>query len=287
MRIHLVSYATPRFRHRQIILGASARMNEVAATVTSWTPHKLIHAGFEQRCKGISLTERGSGYWAWKPFIILHKLNEVPDGEIVFYCDVGRRFPYKTLDRPLDPFLRWMDENAQDFLPGLAISWRGPLEVWTKRDAFVLTGMDTPEVHAAASVQASFSLWRASAASREFAGQWLDLCSARQLISDDPSQCVLAELPQFHEHRHDQSLLTLCCQKSGARALVMGDQAPPIDTRDPSQVLQLLYDTSPRQLPLRWQCLKALTKVLENSERCLRRFLKFGEPLPDHPLATD
>jgi hypothetical protein len=78
MRVHLVTYATPRFRHREWILGLSARLAGVADTVTAWTPKRLLGAGFEQRCQGIALSERGSGFWAWKPFIIAAKLREVP-----------------------------------------------------------------------------------------------------------------------------------------------------------------------------------------------------------------
>lgn len=62
MRIHLVTYATPRFRLRQWILGASARLNGVVDTVTSWTPEMLLKAGFEERCKEITRSECGSVY---------------------------------------------------------------------------------------------------------------------------------------------------------------------------------------------------------------------------------
>lgn len=287
MRIHLVTYATPRFRLRQLILGWSARVNHVVDTVTHWTPGELLKTGFEDRCKDIKLTERGSGFWAWKPFIIATKLREVPDGDLVFYCDVGRRFPYKMLELPLNPFLSWMEENAQDFLPGLGISWRGPLAVWTKRDAFVFTGMDTPTVHAAASVQASFSLWRACAASRDFVNQWLALCSDRQLISDDPSACGLPELPEFHEHRHDQSLLSLCCLRSGVRALDMGGKAVPIDTRDPSQVINLLFSHAPYEITFSRRFLRVLARLLEYAEKWLKKIVSFGHDSPMHPLAKD
>ena len=104
MRSHLVTYATPRFRLRQLVLGWSAKFNRVADTVTHWTPEKLLSAGFEARCKDIKLTERGSGFWAWKPFIIDAKLREIPEGDVVFYCDVGRAYPFKQLTNSITPF---------------------------------------------------------------------------------------------------------------------------------------------------------------------------------------
>ncbi len=245
MRIHLVTYATPRFLHRQWILGVSATAHRVVDTVTCWTPARLKQSGFGRVAPDIRLDERGSGFWSWKPYIIHKKLSDVPDGDLVFYCDVGRRFPYKILDRPLNPFLEWMNQAGQDFMPGLQIGWRGPLSTWIKRDAFVLTGMDQPSAWAAPTVQASFSLWRSSQATRDFVRQWLEWCSDRRLISDDPSTCGQPELPDFHEHRHDQSLLTLYCLKSGAKALELGDKPLPIDTRDPAQVISWLNRGTP------------------------------------------
>ena len=287
MKIHLVTYATPRFRHRQWILGLSARLNGVVDTVTAWTPSQLLKAGFAQRCKNISLSERGSGYWAWKPFIIDAKLKEVPDGDLVFYCDVGRRFPYKRLDRPLTPLLEWMEKNRQNFLPGVRIGWRGPLAFWTKRDAFVLAGMDHPQAHDSPTVQASFSLWRASTASRKFVSQWLEWCSQHQLISDDTSTCGLPELPGFHEHRHDQSLLTLCCLKLRAKSLDLGDRSLPINTRDPAQVIAHLYHTPRPHQGLPCRVLAAGAFALELLERIFRKCVKFGTDSPAHPLAHD
>jgi hypothetical protein len=287
MRIHLVTYAAPRFRMRQLLLGASARLNHVVDTVTSWTPQKLLRADFEDRCKDIKLSERGSGFWAWKPFIIAAKLHEIPDGDLIFYCDVGRRFPYKILDRPLAPFLEWMERNQQDFMPGLSIAWRGPLAVWTKRDAFVITGMDHPSAHTAPSVQASFSLWRAGPASRSFVRQWMTWCSDRRLVSDDPSTCGLPEYPGFHEHRHDQSLLTLTCLKTAAKALKIGDEPLPVDTRDPAQVIGYLFNMGPTAPSRCWKPFVAGVRLLERAEMLLRKTVKFGTDMPEHPLAND
>ena len=285
MKIHLVTYATPRFRLRQLVLGWSARLNRVADTVTHWTPEKLLSAGFEARCKDIKLTERGSGFWAWKPFIIAAKLSEVPEGDLVFYCDIGRRFPYKTLGHRLDPFIHWMDQHGQDSLPGLAIPWRGSMSVWTKRDAFILTDTDAPEIHQLPPIQASFSLWRACQRTRDFLYEWTEWCSRRELISDDPSALGLPELQDFFEHRHDQALLTLCCYRSGLQALDMGTYAVSYDTRNPSDVLANVFAQPASPATLRIWLLKLITSILETLEAALRRLVKFGNPAKQHPLA--
>jgi hypothetical protein len=280
MQIHLVTYATPRFRLRQLLLGWSARLNHVADTVTSWTPEMLRDAGFEDRCKDIKLAERGSGFWAWKPFIIAAKLHEIPDGDVVFYCDVGRRYPFKELAVPMDPLLKWLESRHQDVVPGLLIPWKGPMAMWTKRDAFVLTGMDQTEAHHATPIQASFSLWKGGAAARSLASDWLSLASRRELISDDPSQCGLPELAAFHDHRHDQSILTLCCLKNHIQGIDIGQGMPLIDTQHPSEVATLMSGVKPRKT-LPGHLISILARSLAGIESLLRKKISFGPPIPE------
>jgi hypothetical protein len=244
-KIHLISYATPQFRHRQIILDLSARVNRVAHTVTAWSPQKLRGAGFEKAVSGIRLNERGSGFWSWKPFIIQKRLHEVPEGDVVLYCDVGRIYPFKLLDQSIEPFVKWMQSHGQEIMPGIEIPWDGPISQWTKRDALLALDMDREEILAGTPIQASFSIWRAGSKSRDFLSKWMELCSQRKLISDDPSMCNLGEHPGFQENRHDQALLSLLCIKEGVSGLFIGKQRPCIDIRNPSQVSRMVFWENP------------------------------------------
>lgn len=278
-RIHLVTYATPRFRLRQLILGASAKVNGVANTVTSWTPKMLLAAGFETRCKDIKLSERGSGFWAWKPFIIDAKLREVPDGDIVFYCDVGRLYLFKLLDQPVSPYVEWIEERGQEMMPGVEIPWDGPNSTWTKREALAAFNADRPEVHGAIPIQASFSLWRAGSRSRALVAAWLESCSKRPLVSDDPSCGNLTELPDFRGHRHDQALLSLCCLAEGVVGLNLGTEKPEIDLRNPSEVSRLCFGNVPGWPKLRGQLLRGVIWPVEQIEHRLRQNVSFGKPI--------
>jgi hypothetical protein len=270
-KIHLVSYATPQFRHRQIILGLSARLNRVVDTVTAWTPARLKAAGFEKVVSEIGLNERGGGFWSWKPFIIQKRLSEVPEGDFVVYCDVGRFFPYRILDQPIDPFLQWMEKHQQEVMPGVLIPWHGPMSVWTKRDVFVSTGTDTPDFHRRIPIEATFSIWKAGAQSRRLADEWMDLCSQRRLISDDPITCGLPELPGFRENRHDQTLWSICCFKEGLQALSIGEQMPPYDYRTPSKVGMLLWPEIMKRPALTAKLLGGIIAPLQVLEKKLRR----------------
>jgi hypothetical protein len=270
MRIHLITYATPRFRHRQMILGWSARLNGVVNTVTAWTPDKLLQAGYEQEFQDIRLTERGSGFWTWKPFIIHQKLEQVADGDMVFYCDVGRRYPFKKLTGSILPYTTWMENNHQDIMPGVNIPWKGPMSMWTKRDAFVLSEMDAPSVHQSIPMQASFSLWRAGEKARLIAGDWMKMCSERACVSDDPNICGVSNLPDYIDHRHDQSLLTLCCHKHGIRGLDLGNKMPTLDTQYPSEIATLMDKNYLNSQSLAGRLLSRIARPIEYLEERLR-----------------
>lgn len=266
--IHLVSFATPQFRHRQIILGLSGRLNRVVDTVTDWTPRKLQSAGFQEVIPEISLKERGAGFWSWKPFIIQKRLNEVPDGDVVLYCDVGRIYPFKLLDQSIKPFVEWMHAQDQEIMPGIEIPWDGPVSRWTKRDALVALDMDREEILATSPIQASFSIWRAGSKSRDFAAKWMELCSQRKLISDDPSVCKLGEHSGFQENRHDQALLSLLCIKEGMRGLSLGQKRPSRDSRNPSEVSRMAFGGD--RVRNSGRLLQSLIRPLEVLEQRLR-----------------
>lgn len=277
MRIHLVTFATPRFRHRQLFLGWSALANKVVDSVTHWTPKKLLVAGFENRCPTIRLCERGSGFYAWKPFIIQKKLEETPEGDIIFYCDVGRTFPYKLLSGSLQVFLDWMTQHRQSVMPGVQIPWGGPMSMWTKRDAFVSMSMDSPQVHSSSPIQASFSIWINNPNSRTIINEWMALSADRQLISDDRSKLGFPELPDFYEHRWDQSLLSLVCLKHGIQGMHIGYDMPSVDAKHPSNVSELL-SCKTAESTAQGRLVAGLASVVERLEWTARKWVKFNEP---------
>jgi hypothetical protein len=279
MKIHLVTYATPRFRLRQLILGWSARVNRVVDTVTNWTPEKLLAAGFEDRCKDIKLSERGSGFWAWKAFIIDAKLREVAEGDLVFYCDVGRIYPFKLIEQPVTPYLNWMRSENQDVMPGVEIPWDGPILHWTKREALIALKMDRAEILEAAPIQASFSLWLSSDEGRKVVGHWLDLSSQRTLVSDDPSSSRLSEHPEFRAHRHDQALLTLCCVAERIKGISLGGRHPHVDTKSPSHVSALAFGKVAGFPKIQGRILRILVWPCEIAEKLSRCMVKFRKPI--------
>lgn len=262
----LVTFGTLQYAHRQYILGTSAIKAGVVRRHIPFTPARLNQTDFAKRFPSVRLYERGAGFWAWKPFIIRAALDNVKLGDSVLYCDVGRTFPIKALDVRLDPLLDWMEQYRQAVLPGVSIPWHGPMSRWTKRDAFALTGCDSSIYSESPQIQASFSIWKRAPAAECILSQWMEWCTDRRLVSDDSNTCGLPELPDFKEHRHDQSLLSLLCIRESIRPLYLGPNPPSFDEKNPSAIAHSM-GVSREKLPLSLRCLISSMEALERAVR--------------------
>ncbi len=267
--IRLVSYAGRSvYRIRQRLLGRSALASGAAQEVVEWNRPKLLAHGFARRCPSISLSEPGGGYYAWKPYIIEAELQALRDGDWLFYCDVGRVYPIKLIDRPVARLIRWAEERGQSCLPGVLIPWHGDMKKWTKRDAFVLTGCDEPRFHDAIPVQASFSLWKACEESRQLATDWMNWCSDRRLVSDDANTCGKDNFDGFVEHRFDQCLLSLLCIQRGIQALSIGERKQPYEEKNPAMVARAMGEETSTGVVL--SIIRAVTQLYGGVERIPR-----------------
>lgn len=194
---HLVSFHTANMSISAQICEESARRNGIGQ-VWMWKRPALEQTDFYRENKELLDQPRGSGYWAWKPYIILETLNRAKAGDIVIYADAGVEF-VNNVKHIID----CMDQDI--FLFGNMWQHRH----WCKGDAITIIsescgGFAIPE--AAKQVQASVIFIRVSEKSKFFVNEWLQWCLFENLIDDSPS--VSPNDKEFQEHRHDQAILT-------------------------------------------------------------------------------
>ena len=176
----------------------------------------------------------------------------------------------------MSPFIQWMKDQGQDVMPGVENSWDGPLSQWTKIDALFYTQMNRPEIHDSTIIQAGFSFWKAGSRCNRLIEEWMSLCSQRSLISDDASVCGLAELPNFCENRHDQSLLTICCLKQGIRGLHFSRERPSYDSGDPSTLSLHMFGDVRNTRYFAGIIFGYLASIFQFFECRLRKQIQFG-----------
>ncbi|MFN0263610.1 hypothetical protein ACKTEK_06995 [Tepidamorphus sp. 3E244] len=151
---------------------------------------------------------RGAGYWLWKPFILRETLANVPDGDLVLYTDAAMRFVADP-----EPMLACaQDEPIVLFeLPGERFSMRR----WTKRDCFIGLDADAPNFHDISQLVGGIQLYRAGAEARVFVQNLCAAMTVPHALDDEPNQLGRDNFPEFEEHRHDQSVLTIMARKAG------------------------------------------------------------------------
>ena len=155
---------------------------------------------------------RKVGYWMWKPFIILETMKVVDDGDIVLYTDAGVSI-IDNLD-PLYEIAKTAKDNRMLFEPSMIY---GPHihSMWTKRDCFILMGMDEPEYWQARMLHAAFSVWMKTQKNIEFLSEWQRYMTDPRVVTDEPNTCGKPNFPDFAEHRYDQAVLSLLSLKYG------------------------------------------------------------------------
>jgi len=186
------------------------RLNVSAArfgidTIRSYDFEDIRSTDFYRDNRFILDQPTGMGFWLWKPYIIWTALNSVAEGDVVIYADSGLE-----IIAPLDPLLDLCRDGNPILLFGNGNFTNAQ---WTKRDSFQLMDCDHPYYWNAPQCDAAFCIFQRSEASLRFVGEWLNFCRDPRIITDNPNSSGLTDLPDFIEHRHDQSILSLMAAK--------------------------------------------------------------------------
>ncbi len=205
MRSRLISFATPHYA------GAMKRLGE---TAVPWFNEIILHTpddlsdDFRKRHADLFAFSRGFAFWIWKPWLVLKSLREMADGEVLVYCDSQVIFR----DDPAPLFQLCRENGGTAFFHQKR---EGHLNrKFTRRDCFVRMGCDSREFWDGPQLNTAICVWTREAI--DVAEEWYWWCADEQVVSDAPS-VLGTEFPEFKDHRHDQSILSLMCLKRGIR----------------------------------------------------------------------
>lgn len=157
----------------------------------------------------------GFGWCCWKPFIILEEFKRLNTGDVVLYVDADT---YPIAD--LTPLFDIAQRERLVLFCELVDNKR-----FTKRDCFIAMGEDTEEAYSAPHSCGRFQLFqKGSWIVQQVLYEWLTyslnpLCQVSDFRTEDgavPSEYG-EELPEFHRHSAEQSVLTLLAHKYGIK----------------------------------------------------------------------
>ena len=207
IQIVCISYGDESFKQSLEYNGKSALEIAKADEFYGYTPED-IDPEFKAKNDYILSKGRGNGYWLWKPYFLYKTLTEkLNDGDYLIYSDAG--IFYVDLAQKLVDFLN--EKKAEMYfhrLPHLE-------KVYTKRDAFILMGVDGPFYAETGQFNAAFQVYRKSKFTEFFLGEYLYYAQDKRIITDDQNEMGTPNYEGFIDHRHDQSILSLLTKKYG------------------------------------------------------------------------
>lgn len=204
MAVVLTNLSNRLYEESRLSLNASAEKHGITK-LRSYDWEHLRSAPFYQDNHAILDRPTGVGFWLWKPYIILEALNAVSDGDIVVYADSGLE-----IVASLEPLLECCNTGNPILLFG---NGDFPNSMWTKRDCFILMDCDIEACWKASQCDAAFAVFRRCEASIRFVSEWLEHCRDARILTDDLNACGRRDLPDFVQHRRDQSVLSLMAAK--------------------------------------------------------------------------
>lgn len=150
--------------------------------------------------------KRGAGYWVWKPQIILDALSKINKDDILMYSDSGCHFIHS-----INPVIEVLEQTENKCACFILPHWESS---WTKRDCYVHMDCDYPEYVFSRQIMGTFFLCKKNDFSSFIINEWQRYISDFHMVADESvSPSIHENYPDFKEHRHDQSLLSLLCKK--------------------------------------------------------------------------
>lgn len=209
-----INYATWNYRLAQRMNSRQAR--KFGADAVQEYSIKNLDRDFVNKNKEILNQARGGGCWLWKPYILLHALEQAEEGDYVIYTDSGSAFV-----RPISLLIQSLEESGQTIM----VFCNDKMEYqYSKRDAFILMGADEERIAFSNQICGGYILIKKNAENIALVREYLTFCCDKRIITDAENVLGQDNYEGFIENRHDQIVLSLLCKKRGISPF-----------RDPSQ----------------------------------------------------
>lgn len=200
MKLAHVSFSTKKFENLQRICFNNLVRYKNIDFVIPFTREWLENTEFYIKNKNLLDMPRGSGYWAWKPFIILQTLKVMNEGDVVLYSDCG-----DLLSSEIGTYVKNYLES-KDLLLVSSESSMFRQKFWTKQECFNEMNCNESKYKEFLQLEAGVCAFKKCNNSLNLLEEWLRYCCIPSIINDDKNDML--QLQEFKDHRHDQSILT-------------------------------------------------------------------------------
>ena len=226
--IHFITYANDKYAKAKQRLVSEAKAFDEFATIKGYGPEDLPD-DFRKKFDKILKLPRGGGYWIWKTTIIKEKMLRMREGDFLIYMDAGCRLNPAGKKRFHEYFdiLDKSDYGVLSFQMSGNQPVSGRLErenTWTTRQTFDYFGVSlNSDIAKAAQYMATIIIIQKCAHSELILNKYNETLYRAPLLFTDYHN-NMGQHPEFRDHRHDQSVLSLIRKLHGS-AVIDGDES--------------------------------------------------------------
>jgi hypothetical protein len=216
--ISFISYGNDKFKEsKKRILQEATDMGCFNGQIKIYTPDDLSE-NFKNKVGSVLNESRGGGYMTWKPYIINDMLSKISDNEYILYADAGCTLQKSGLPRLYEYIKMIASESGKSVLTmqlktGKSVPNKLKLHEkrWTSSAIFDYFNVPIDgEIGNSEQILSGFILCRKSTESVNIIQKWLDVAQTRpDLFTDQYNNESQQKYPEFHENRHDQSILSM------------------------------------------------------------------------------
>ena len=156
----------------------------------------------------IESNPRGFGFYMWKSSVVKRTMDEMNDNDILIYIDAGctiNSYGKKRLDEYVD-MVRKSDHGIISFQMELSS------QKYTKKELFDYMEV-SPEYQNKNQFVAGILILRKNENTKKIVDEWFRVSHIHEMINDQLSS---TQHPDFIDHRHDQSILSILFYRYGS-----------------------------------------------------------------------
>lgn len=158
--------------------------------------------------KKVFKSDKGGGYWLWKPYIIHKHLSKLNNGDILVYCDSGCKIEYENRNKFIDVF-----EDLKSNKYNMTLNIYGDNEKkWSKGDALKYHNVENNDkILNNGQLEGGRIFLIKNNKTMEIISKWWDVAKNHPELFDD-SESVVPNKKEFESTRHDQSHISILCK---------------------------------------------------------------------------
>ena len=156
----------------------------------------------------IESNPRGYGFYMWKSSVVKRTIDDMNDNDILIYIDAGctiNTYAKKRLDEYVD-MVRKSDHGIISFQMELSS------QKYTKKELFDYMEV-SPEYQNKNQFVAGILILRKNENTKKIVDEWFRVSHIPEMINDQHSS---TQHPDFIDHRHDQSILSILFYRYGS-----------------------------------------------------------------------